>query len=1218
MRWRVRDNREVALVFVLFIVTSCMPTAIIGSEKGTINQQSRGLRYRPDGDSFVITNGHRRFNRALYGRNSGFRVEAGDLPQFALYLPGMGGSLKFGLQNGVQEKWLINADSITARYRPGAMYYRIRDKILGRGIAYISVISAFQRDQMIVRARFENVPDAVNLMWAYGGATGRQFNRDGDIGADPESVFYLKPEYCSGNSYELKNKNTFHLSYGKDNEHLVGIFPKEASLTLADAGQQDHPSDLLNSATSDQPVIAGKTDHLNENRLYFSLIKPSSSQSPITNSQLDSLFQVAELERKKLAERIEVNTPDPYINTLGGALSIAAEGIWESPAYLHGAVAWRAHLQGWRGTYAGDRLGWHDRAHTHFSSYAESQYLSPHSGPPAPDPETNLARQKEEKGSSLFTRGYISRYPGEISPPHHYDMNQVWIKQLFGHFDWNGDRKFVDEMWPVISRHLDWETRCFDADGNGLYTAYASIWASDALYYSGGGTSYASAYNYNAYRRAANLAAMTGRNPRPYQRMADKIISALNDQLWLPAKGWYAEYQDLLGHQKLHKYPGLWSVYHVIDNNVPDNFQAYQMLRYVDTHIPHIPVEGPWPRGKYYTLSTTRWMPYTWSVNNVALAENLHTALAYWQGNRTAKAFRLWKSSFVESMYCGASPGNFQQLSHYDAMRGELYRDFADPIGMAARTLTGGLFGIRPHALEDTLTIAPGLPAEWDHAELNTPDIRYSYQRNGNTEIYTIKPQFKKSLHLKCLLPVKGPGVKALTINGKKVDWHQNNNQVNQPKIEVVFPEDEEYRILVEWDSPGIYHSDWDSILVRNEAITLSLNNIELLDIYDPQGVFNSRTIGKTRFVGHTDAALGHHTVFLQIKYGDFTWWEPWDFRVKPEVAIRAHEQQPAGSIAFTIVNHADSAVDATTHINPDRSDFPRDISLAPGMRKTITVSEEAKLFSGSNVIRIVSGTKQITEQTVINWDISRSGVEWTVVDLSGQFNDSVTQIFENRYLEPRAGQPTLQIPTQGLGDWASYDAYMQIDDRGLRKQSGENNRIAMPQGIPFRTPGNPDSGNIAFTSMWENYPEHITVPLTGRASHAYLLMAGSTTPMQSRFTNGLVTIRYEDGSADSLELINPDTWWPIEQDYYEDEYAFAIETPQPYRIHLKTGLITRAEDFDQYTSIDGFTEYAIDGGAATMLDLPLHPDKELQELQLETVANDVVIGLMGVTLAKP
>ncbi|MDB5208694.1 MAG: glycogen debranching protein, partial [Flavisolibacter sp.] len=43
----------------------------------------------------------------------------------------------------------------------------------------------------------------------------------------------------------------------------------------------------------------------------------------------------------------------------------------------------------------------------------------------------------------------------------------------------------------------------------------------------------------------------------------------------------------------------------------------------------------------------------------------------------------------------------------------------------------------------------------------------------------------------------------------------------------------------------------------------------------------------------------------------------------------------------------------------------------------------------------------------------------------------------------------------------------------------------------------------------------------------------------------------------------------------------------------------------------------AIDGGAGTVLDLPLDPAKELKSLILKAIANDVVIGLMSLTLVR-
>ena len=42
-----------------------------------------------------------------------------------------------------------------------------------------------------------------------------------------------------------------------------------------------------------------------------------------------------------------------------------------------------------------------------------------------------------------------------------------------------------------------------------------------------------------------------------------------------------------------------------------------------------------------------------------------------------------------------------------------------------------------------------------------------------------------------------------------------------------------------------------------------------------------------------------------------------------------------------------------------------------------------------------------------------------------------------------------------------------------------------------------------------------------------------------------------------------------------------------------------------------------LDGGAAILLEMPLNPDKKLSHLVLETLSNDVVIGLMGITLQR-
>ena len=73
-----------------------------------------------------------------------------------------------------------------------------------------------------------------------------------------------------------------------------------------------------------------------------------------------------------------------------------------------------------------------------------------------------------------------------------------------------------------------------------------------------------------------------------------------------------------MGHRRLHESPGLWTIYHALDSDVADPFQAYQATRYVDTEIPHIPVYADGLEEGYATIATTNWLPYSWSINNVA------------------------------------------------------------------------------------------------------------------------------------------------------------------------------------------------------------------------------------------------------------------------------------------------------------------------------------------------------------------------------------------------------------------------------------------------------------------------------------------------------------------------------------------------------------------------------------------------------------------------
>ena len=1121
------------------------------------HNKERKVHYLPKGNDFVCVNPVLRFNRALYGTNTAFRVEAGDLPEFAMYMPGMGGNLQLALQNGDKHKWLIRANNIKTTYRAGSMLYEIRDSLLGAGVLHLSVVALSDAEGMVIKVKGEAVPASVNLVWIYGGASGKKFSRDGDIGADPESSFYLKSENCTDNRYKLLD-GKFILSYGTgkvlteseryeiqtvpesalkgeipaEAKQITGIYPPATKVKLIDPGK---PELAFNNLEPVLPrfCISGRKP-INEKEEYFLFYN---SATPVND--LPALaFEKAEASRAALAGRITVSTPDPYLNTLGSSLAVAADAIWDSPSFMHGAVAWRMRLPGWRGGYVADPLGWHDRARTNFDAYARSQLTKPATMGVVMDTAIQLARHLEKVGTQLFSEGYITRNPDGYIGAHHYDMNLVYIDQLLNHFNNTGDTAYVKKMWPLLKRHLAWEKKNFDADDDGLYDAYAAIWASDALQYSGGGVTHSSAYNFRAFTEAASLAKLIGEDGTVFEKEAAKILKSIHYHLWMPGLGWYAEYKDLLGNKLVHPSAGLWTVYHAIDSKVPDPFKAYQLVRYVENHIPHIPVVAKgWEEKDLYLLSETNWQPYTWSLNNVVGSENLHTALAYWQANQKEDAFKLWRSTVLETMYLSAGPGNFQQLSFYDAMRGELYRDFADGIGMMARSLMEGLFGIQPDALNDRIIIRPGFPANWDSARIQTPDIDFRFQHNQSESVYSVRQLGTgKARSLRLIIPVISDSIAAIIVNGKKTNFTMEPDRIGIPAISINTPALTDLRISIQWSGKSIRNISIKQQYQIHEKIMVNSLDHQAFKLFDPQRVLTGVTIRNNSLKAGLRKADGHKTFFVRTKQGQFVWWQP-----------------------FNIFISTNNPVSPSTTSNK----VPR----------------------------------------------------YETVNISQAFNCRVTDIFKQKYLSPRPVSPTLQLPVSGIGNWAYHSLQVNLSDSGLRAKAGTEQIFTTAAGLPFKTPNDTIQKNIVFASMWDNFPDSIVIPLNGQSSRAHFLMAGSTNTMQSRLVNGTIRVNYTDGTYEELELINPENWWPIEQDYYVDGFAFTIGQTRPVRIALKTGKEI-AEGY-KYSSIKGFTGYAIEGGAATVLHLPLRSGKMLKNLVLKAIANDVVIGLMSITLER-
>jgi hypothetical protein len=679
----MKKNMLFVALFQLLVATSVAQVA--GSQPSSNDgrsDQPRHLNYYPENRAFVCENGTNRFTRALYGGNSDYRIETCDRPLFAIVKKDHCRSLRFEVE-GVR---LDSTQYCWSSYNEGIRTYILSDdrwSAFGKGVVRVSVVALRDEEGVVFEIIGDKWQGPFRVNYTLCNIANTKFNRNGDLGVDDLESF--RP----------------------------ATVPATSSI-----GLKEGPCPSF--------------------RNFAHLVIRLDDVAPVGDITATEIYNKAVDEHRQMANRVVFNTPDRYINTLGWALVMAADGAWDGKTWLHGCIGWRTPLPGWRAAYAGDVLGWDDRATTHFNAYANSQVtqVPPTIGHPSQDAEQNMARAEKKWGTQMYSNGYICRSPGRTDQMHHYDMNLCFMDELLWHFQYNADKTYMRKMWPVIKNHLAWEKRNFDPDGDRLYDAYCCIWASDALYYSGGAVTHSSAYNYRANFLAARIAELLGENPAPYRDEAEAILKAMNERLWLKGGGnstpHWAEYQDALGLKRLHESAALWSIYTPIDCGAGTPEQFYQATQYVDREIPHIDVEGT----GLQTVATTNWMPYAWSINNVAPAEVMHTALAYFQAGRTDAGYELLKANIMDNMYYGQSPANFGQLSCYDAARGECYRDFGDCIGISSRALIQGLFGIIPNALYGECIIRPGFPVAWTKAQIRTPYLEYKYTKeNGKVRI---------------------------------------------------------------------------------------------------------------------------------------------------------------------------------------------------------------------------------------------------------------------------------------------------------------------------------------------------------------------------------------------------------------------------------------------------------------------------------------------------
>jgi hypothetical protein len=229
----------------------------------------------------------------------------------------------------------------------------------------------------------------------------------------------------------------------------------------------------------------------------------------------------------------------------------------------------------------------------------------------------------------------------------------------------------------------------------------------------------------------------------------------------------------------------------------------------------------------------------------------------------------------------------------------------------------------------------------------------------------------------------------------------------------------------------------------------------------------------------------------------------------------------------------------------------------------------------------------------------------WQPLDISAALNGDLRTIFKQRYESPRPDRVSMRIAYDGWGAW-TFSRFWGIATPEISMENAltadakagliENGQLVTPQHARFRTPL--PGKNIAFTSLWDNWPAQVTVPVHAKGEAVWLLVSGSTTPMQGKIANAVIRFNYADGRQESLDLVAPENFWSlckygnVDYDYARD--GFSLPKEPPLTVQLGTNC------------------------RAMVYGWKLRPGVELKEITLETLSQDVVIGLMGASIMNP
>ena len=1067
---------------------------------------------------------------------------------------GLLGHLFMGLttEDG-SSKWFHQWSELRVRYENGAMAYQLEDSAFPGVAVEIKAIALARSVGLAVKVEVKGLDRPARLTWAYGGASAFFTNY---AMTAPEFVF--KPEQCSKDRVVLaRGRFELHRAFDKSDSIMEQVFaaPRfiqdwQAAVECGSSwngktGFGDPIAFMASPAALSQAtrwqggkkgeqkkcVAVSEVELGPRNTVGYILVGMGGDiEKAIRHPK--AAWKAAQSRNEDISSRICTRTPDPYLDAAARMMSFATEGTWGDSAVVHGGWSWRFGYLGWRTWYGMNCEGWTGRIKKSIQDH--------------------IALGLVKKGDDAGALGSLLDTPGGVF----YNMNEVFLDHVRHYFDYTNDLELMREIFPVLKGVVEWENRRLQPGNEFLYESALNTWISDSHWYIQGQCTQASAYMLGAHRFLADLARRLGEDPKPFEDRAKAIRNAMQEKLWMPRAGVFAEYLDTRGERILHPQPELPTIYHSAEFGAANPFQIWQMLDWADRNLRTETTPGG---GKQFWSSN--WFPnsarsYTHSTHEMAYAEELNFALTHYLGGRADDAYAILRSTLC-GIFNGPTPGGLSCHSCTDG-RQRANDEFADASSMWVRTVSEGLFGIVPKLPDGYVQLTPQFPSGWTTAAIETPLFSYTWKRTEEKITIEWKASTPLSVHLR--LPVRAFQITSVSVDGKGQPF------LVTPGVGLAWltVETESKRggvITCSWKPASVPDLD-EQTVKRGDDYELRIPNTPILYLKDPCGILEDLTVSDGVARGKVGWTSGSAVLFAFVGGEGYEAWRPIRLRVEAETPEPAPKVWSAPSV-------------------PDHD-----------LKRWTLI--DLKQFYNSTIEEALDRVAK--EATPPPHGASTVGFDYWKSHLGPRHHGDPVQTPADVAWRAKVGSDNVAWTTDGIPFMTAKEG----PNIGIVTQAGP-----FAKAIEFAVSDSAEGGRTDRTDR-----TGLTCPLTAGASGKtlYLMLSGMTFPVQSHVANLRVTLTYENGDNESRDLVSPfgiGDCWSTWCGRWHDTAANGFENLGG---RFGPAGSSQVRDLTQPINVD--TE-------AHLVGFDLKPGVSLKSVRVEAVANDVIFGIMGASVLK-